>query len=138
MSRVEAKHHLWNLHRWYPSAFYGTIEELIIVEGIKKALWLIQMGWPHVVALNGKYMTQKQSDLLSRLKIQRRVILTDGDDAGRSAAREIARKLAGQGELSIPRYPEGITQPDDPRLRVEDMTAMLSQRGGLFEWNEAE
>jgi DNA primase len=83
-------------------------------------------------------MTQKQSDLLSRLKIQRRVILTDGDDAGRSAAREIARKLAGQGELSIPRYPEGITQPDDPRLRVEDMTAMLSQRGGLFEWNEAE
>ncbi|OZC02584.1 DNA primase [Rubricoccus marinus] len=65
-----------------------TQQEVIVVEGYADVVSLWQAGIQNVVAASGTALTPQQMDGLSRLDVQRVVLLFDADDAGRSAARK--------------------------------------------------
>ncbi len=65
-------------------------DPLVVVEGPWEVLRLHQIGVP-AVALLGTHASRDQVDLLAQ---RRCLLLLDGDDAGRAAARPLARVLA--------------------------------------------
>jgi DNA primase len=105
----------------------SCLPELIIVEGIKKALWLKQNGWFNVVALNGSVYSNAQHALLSRMGVEKLVLLLDDDKPGRTCTDLIASKFAGSTKLLVPKYPANKTQPDE--LQVFELINMLNQPG---------
>jgi len=108
---VPLKRCVWNLNRWYDRGFRGSIDELILVEGVKKALWLIQHGFQNTVSIFSSYMSDEQFSLLSRLSIKRVISLLDNDDAGKKGTKRVM-DLFGCCAVA-PDWPDGVTQPDD-------------------------
>jgi DNA primase len=119
-------HHLWNFDSIYPSLFFGRDENayLIIVEGYKACLWLLQSGYTNTVALMGSTLSDHQASLLHRLSV-RIVLFLDNDPPGRKATRSIGRKLVlEQPGVFIAQYPADTRQPDD--LTPAEVAAAIS------------
>ncbi len=109
-------HYLWNFDSVYPSLFFGNQENpyLIITEGFKACMWLIQAGFLNTVALMHSTMSERQRSLVSRLSVNI-VLFLDNDPAGREGTRRIARELRQQQPgVYVARYPVvDDCQPDD-------------------------
>lgn len=98
---------LWR-HHLLPSAF----NYIIVVEGFKAAMWLVQSGFPNVVATMGKTVTTIQEGLLGSLRVPV-VIMFDGDDAGRKGAQSLGINLYRSGvSVSYADLDDGHS-PDD-------------------------
>jgi len=80
---------------------------VVLVECPWGVLRLTQLGIP-AVALLGTHLSARQHQLLKRLP--RVVVLMDGDKAGKTAARDIHRRLPGTA--AVMNLPEGL-DPDD-------------------------
>lgn len=132
ITRVKLHQYVWGLDRLYVRGLYGTLEHLIVVEGVKKALWLKQLGWDATVSLNGSYLSDAQAELLGHMNVQTLVVLSDWDTAGRQCARRFVEVFGGLTNLLIPSYPEGKTQPD--KLVADEVTVMLSEQGRRIPW----
>jgi predicted nuclease with TOPRIM domain len=65
------------------------------------------------------------------MNIDRLIIMTDGDEVGRKAAKVISDKLAGRFSLAVPEYPVGGTQLDS--LSLDVLQPMLNTPGRMFE-----
>jgi len=130
---VKLSEHVWGLDRLYSAGFFGRLEELIIVEGVKKALWLIQHGWENTVCLYGSHFSDMQHALLSRLRVEKFVVMTDGDSPGRDCARHILDKM-GTRTVSVPEYPHPFTQPDE--LNVEEISGMVVMPARRIRWRQ--
>jgi DNA primase len=108
-------HYLWNFDQIYPRLFFGKgVQTLIIVEGFKACLWLLQNGYPNTVALMGSSMSERQSSLLHRLRVDV-VLFLDQDDAGRKGTKKIAQDVRKfQTGVRVAHYPYAEDcQPDD-------------------------
>jgi DNA primase len=81
---------------------------LILVEGFKARLWLLQHGYHSTVALLGSSMSEEQQHLIERIGGTVYVFL-DNDPAG-SKKFEIAARLDRSCEVRIPVY--DTLQPD--------------------------
>jgi DNA primase len=132
--RVPLHHYLWGMDRLYALGTFGCIDELILVEGIKKALWLKQLGWDSVVALNGSRLSPEQHSILSRLNVNKLTLLLDNDDAGRRCISDVCDLYAGYVDILIPKYPAGKTQPDS--LDGLELAEMLAEKGRRIVWTE--
>lgn len=100
---------LWREDKVLPQLRRGT--DIYVVEGFKAALWFVQSGFEHVVALMGSHMSEKQEQKLLGSG-QRIVLCLDNDDAGKKASLKISHKLSGCRRSIVP-LPDGIHQPDD-------------------------
>ena len=100
---------------------------LIIVEGFKACLWLVQHGWKNTVALMGASMTDEQALLLGSLSNDF-ILFLDNDDAGRRATKKIYYQLLDLGRVSVVLGPK--RQPDD--YTKEEIEELLSQRQSLL------
>jgi DNA primase len=127
--------HLWRGHLVYPRVFDHKRSQVIVVEGFKAALWMVQCGWLNTVAIMGSKMSQGQERIIKRLGAQT-FILFDNDDAGRRGSYYTSRKLA---DSTFPvyecSYPDGYdgAQPDD--LSVEELEVVLTsarRAGGKY------
>jgi len=112
---IKSRNFLWNAHAVYPVALHSQIAEsldLIIVEGFKACLWVIQHGWPNTVALMGSSMTKSQADVVKRLTDTVTLFL-DNDKAGRMATYRIGRWLSRSLDVTVcqPWHPF-FKQPD--------------------------
>jgi len=98
------------LYGWHHAAQH---HDLIVVEGAWEVLRLHQIGVP-AVALLGIHASAQQLRLLRPVRCR---ILLDGDDAGRSAAAALARRL-GAPVLALPpdRDPANLTDQQLIRL----------------------
>ena len=121
------KDHLWRADVVFPEIYHGKEEQLIIVEGYKACLWMVQHGWTNTVALMGASMTAMQERLIRRMGAQTWILL-DANDAGRRGTNKMCWKL---GNASFPvyrcSYPEDYddsVQPDD--LSDTEIEQMLS------------
>lgn len=108
--------HLWRGQHVYNKLYTGEDDQLIIVEGYKAAMWLVQHGWINTVAIMGARMSKAQERLISRMGTSTWVFL-DNNDAGLSGARDICKRLA-MGTFPVYRcyYPidcDESVQPDD-------------------------
>ena len=83
---------------------------MIVVEGFIDCMNVWQSGRPSVVALMGSSLSERQERLLVG-RFQKVTLLLDGDDAGRTAAGEIAARLIRRVHVRIVEPPDG-KQPD--------------------------
>lgn len=118
--------HIWNYDRVYPRLFFGkeADQTLIIVEGYKALIWLIQNGYWNTVALMGSSMSDEQYQLLRRLRVNF-VLFLDDDDAGIRGTEKIGRRMyKEQPGIHVAQYPQDAAmdqadggpsglQPDD-------------------------
>ena len=113
---VKNHDHLWNLHNVYPSAFYGDTDTLIIVEGYKACIWLLQQGLDNVVALQGSSITQAQCQLLGRLGVTI-IMFLDNDQAGKDGTYTAGYWIRKRGlrvlAVTYPEWCDETTQPDN-------------------------
>jgi DNA primase len=112
-------YHIWNYDRVYPRLFFTKEEDqaLIVVEGFKACLWLLQNGYWNTVALMGSSMSDRQFDLLQRLRVNI-ILFLDNDDAGVKGTIKAGRKLhmINPG-VRVAQYPDvDEAQPDDLSL----------------------
>ncbi len=119
--------HIWNYYRVYPRLFFGKEENqtLIIVEGYKACIWLLQNGHWNTVALMGSSLSDRQFELLYRLRVNF-VLFLDNDEAGWVGNEKIGKKLylANPG-VNIAQYPSDAedAQPDD--LSPSELTTAI-------------
>lgn len=107
---------LYNAHRALAARHRG----LVLVECPWAAMRLTQAGISSVVALLGTTLTQNQLDWIRQAPAV--VLLLDGDQAGRSAARKIARLLKPHTSIIIHNLlPD--QEPED--LSDQDLAATL-------------
>ncbi|NBS67297.1 toprim domain-containing protein [bacterium] len=84
---------------------------IIVVEGYKACLWLVQHGYPDTMALQGSRITENQRRLLFRMGGQILVML-DNDRAGAEGTQVMCQKLAGLSVVPV-LYPREYHQPSD-------------------------
>lgn len=129
--------YLWNFDQVYPHLFFNQDKEqyIIIVEGFKACLWLLQNGWSNTVALMGSVMSDHQRNLLHR--IQARVILfLDNDTAGRDGTNSIALQVQQfEPRVYIAQYPYAEDcQPDD--LSYAELVAAIQGAETYPQWRK--
>lgn len=119
-------HYLWNYDSVYPRLFFGREENphIIIVEGFKACLWLLQNGWLNTVALMGSSISERQCSLLQRLSVNV-ILFLDQDAAGRKGTKLIGQVLRKQQPgVRVAHYPYADDcQPDD--LTPAEVTASI-------------
>lgn len=129
--------YLWNFDQVYPRLFFGREKNpyLILVEGYKAALWVLQCGFLNTVALMGSSLSDRQASLLHRLQVNI-VLFLDNDQAGRRATRKIARKLrTTQQGVFIAQYPYADDcQPDG--LVPAEVTASIQGAQTYPQWEK--
>jgi DNA primase len=106
---------LFNLHR-------VTAQEVIVVEGFFDCMKVWQSLHPFVVALMGSSLSDEQEQLLLG-RFKRVTLMLDGDNAGREAAEEIAKRLVHRVHVRVVDLPEG-KQPD--QLSSDEINGLLS------------
>ena len=108
--------YVWNYERVYPRAFYGKeVQTIIITEGFKACMWLLQLGYGNTVALMGSKISPQQLWLLLRPEA-RYLLFLDNDQAGLEGTRSIGNKLYQRTTgVSIACYSSDANgcQPDD-------------------------
>lgn len=103
---------LWNAHRIYKEVFNRNDAAIVLVEGFKACMWLVQAGFTHTVALLGLLMSDQQKWILERLGATVYIML-DNDESGRAATRTIADKLSRSLPVRIAEYDKQKKQPSD-------------------------
>jgi len=125
--------HLWRMEKTYKALYEAEAGQLIIVEGYKAALWMVQHGWTQTVALMGARMSPQQERIIRSLGCEVFVLL-DNNKAGRSGSWKVCQSLAVSSfpvyRCSYPAYCDSGTQPDDLNEEELDKALCTAQRIG--------
>lgn len=134
---IKNHHHLWNLHNVYPLAFFGDLDTVIIVEGYKACIWLMQQGIENVVALQGSTLTQAQGELLGRLGVTV-ILFLDNNKAGKDGTFTTGWWLRRRGlqvlAVTYPEWCDERTQPDN--LEQPDILGVLDAAEDWHFWRD--
>lgn len=129
---------LWNMHNVYPSLFYTDLDTVILVEGYKACIWMIQNGFDNTVALMGSRMTYRQEALLTKFTGSIFIFL-DKNKAGIQGTLDTGIRLIQKGQrVWVVRYPqdsEDGTQPDN--LDQNEIQQALDTAYTFNDWREA-
>ena len=93
-------------------------EPVILVEGFKAALWLVQFGYNNVMALMGTHITDSHINTLERLG-KTVILCLDGDRPGVISTIKNSYKLNATMKVLTCQYKGGATQPDDLKTKEE-------------------
>jgi DNA primase len=116
--RCENHDYLWNFHDVYARLLMSPDKDtsVILVEGFKACMWVLQCGYPNTVALMGTYLSDRQRQMLERLQITVYLFL-DNDEAGARATGRICSllKQSMNWGIRVVPYPQEHwrTQPDN-------------------------
>jgi DNA primase len=105
---------LWNADQAIPLVLNSELP-LIIVEGFKACLWLIQCGFPNTVALLTARMSMTQGDIIKTVGNDL-ILFLDNNQAGREGTRRVADELLETNlNTRVAAYPPyaWAEQPDD-------------------------
>jgi len=104
--------YLWNAHSWYKQVVPRRSPDsaVVLVEGYKACMRLVQHGFGNAAALQGSSMSPYQQQVLERLGATVYLML-DNDPAGHEATRTIAPILNSSLDVKIVRYQ--AQQPSD-------------------------
>lgn len=121
--------YIWNFDQVYPRLFFGKEENqtLIIAEGYKAALWLLQNGYWNTVALMGSSMSDRQFSVLHRLSV-RYLLFLDNDNAGAIGTFKIGKRLfTTTPEVFVARYPEDADDAQPDNLTAGELSVAINQ-----------
>lgn len=132
---IKNHHYIWNAHNVYPMVFSGDLGCVIVVEGYKACLWLLQHDIENVVAIQGSRLAWSQQRILSRLDATV-ILLLDNNKAGREGSFNIGKRLIRSGlpvlVCSYPQWCDQNVQPDD--LEHEEIITMLDTARTFHDW----
>jgi len=130
---LKKSRYLWNGHVAIPLVLDAPEDEpLILVEGYKAGLWLVQCGYVMTVALMGSSMSKIQANIL-RMVGNPIVIFLDNNQAGIEGTKRIASNLAKTNpEVHVVEYPDWA----DPSIQPDDLSCRAVHRviGGAERW----
>ncbi len=129
--RTEKSIVLWNFHRVYPNAFFKKKSSIILVEGFKACLWLVQNGYPDTVALLGLHLSPEQHLMLEHMGSTVYVML-DNNFWGKRGAARVASTLSRSLDVRVVEYPEEKPQPSD--LTPEEIRTSIENAKDYFVW----
>lgn len=132
--KIDSREYLWNAHRVYPALVRSKSakqEPIIVVEGYKACVWMIQHGFRNTVAVMGSSMTKTQADLLRRLSSEI-VLFLDNDTAGRKATGRLGKWLAKSLDVSVCSLGSFHEQPDD--LNLNGLAKVVAHRRRFQQW----
>lgn len=122
---------LWNAHKVRSADLHGEpINVLIVVEGYKAGLWMIQSGFRHTVALMGTSMSLTQEDMIVRM-CNHVCLFLDGDDSGMRGTAKAGLRLSRSVRVSVCR-PDYRKQPDD--YQKGDLSTIMARGEGFHIW----
>jgi DNA primase len=133
--KYDIKNHnfLWNGHNVYQAAFDGDIDTVVVVEGYKACIWLIQNDIENVVALQGSKMSQPQERILHRMGASV-ILFLDNNKAGREGTFDTGRRLRKLGIrvlcVDYPADAEEAAQPDNL-----DQPALIGVLDAALDWH---
>lgn len=134
---IKNHHFLWNMHNVYPVAFFEDLDTVIIVEGYKACIWLLQHDIDNVVALQGSRMTQAQESVLSRLGVTV-ILFLDNNQAGKEGTFDTGRRLRKRGlkvlAVDYPEWCDENAQPDN--LDQPDILGVLDAAEDWHFWRQ--
>jgi DNA primase len=109
---------LWNFHRIWQQllSMSDPSATLIIVEGFKACLWMLQHGYWATVALMGSYISDRQQKMIHRFG-GTILLMLDNDETGRRSTGKVGDLLwePCRGKIRVANYPltDDVSQPDD-------------------------
>jgi DNA primase len=122
---------IWNLHavlaRW--SFIAHKDRYLIVTEGYKATMRVVQAGLPNTGALMGSSVTHQQKRLLSRLGCPI-YLMFDNDIPGREGQASVGRKLCNSSLLRVMSY--DAQQPSD--LSLQEIQEAFNQATPFAQW----
>lgn len=125
---IRKSDHLWNAHRVYKEAMTSN-RTIVVVEGFKACLWMIQNGFDNTVALMGSSASKNQLDILTRMGGNRIVLFLDNDTAGIEGTKKLYQSLSfSVTNVFIAAYPEWAAEPDDMRVRALNSAVKNARR----------
>jgi len=110
--RTDKRIVLWNADRVYPIAFFQSNAKVVVVEGFKACLRLLQHGFPNTVALLGTHLSFEQQWVLERIGGEVYLML-DNNEWGQRGTARVGAKLAASLTVKVVEYPEEKQQPSD-------------------------
>jgi DNA primase len=130
---IKSHNFLWNGHNVYPLAFFDKLDTVVVVEGYKACIWLIQHDIDNVVALQGSRMSGAQERIFSRLNCTI-ILFLDNNKAGKEGMLDAGRRLRRRG-LSVlcvtyPDWADDHTQPDNL-----DQASLLGVLDAATDWH---
>jgi len=137
-SSTDIRDHLWRGDKVFNRLYHGKAPPdeiyLIVVEGYKAALWVVQCGWVNAVALMGASMSSSQERLIRMMGVPTWVLL-DNNEAGRKGTARIGERL---GDSTFPvyccnylPYHKETVQPDDcTAIEIDEMLRRAQRAGG--------
>lgn len=118
--QIEKSNYIWNFDSVYKKALKENIDYVIITEGFKACLWLLQHGYT-AVALMTKSLSNIQFELLQRIPTKYMLML-DNDLAGIKGTENAIYKMFRACNLYKINYNKN--QPDD--LNSEDLRKAIA------------
>tara|TARA_B100000131_G_scaffold304424_1_gene329427 strand:- start:164 stop:1141 length:978 start_codon:yes stop_codon:yes gene_type:complete len=110
---------LWGLDKFYQTRMNTKTDlPVILCEGFKAALWVIQQGYPHTAAILGTHLTDTQRALIQRVT-NTLILFLDNDQAGKKATEKIIKSLEGV-DVRIANYrtTEEVSPDDLNKIQV--------------------
>jgi len=126
---VEKKKLLWNAHRVFPVAFNQDNPLIVLVEGFKACIWVLQSGISNTVALLGSFLTPHQQWILEQLG-GTVCLMLDNNPAGIKGTFWAGRRLSKSLNVTVADYYK--EQPD--YLRPEDVIASIKNANQYHKW----
>lgn len=115
---INVGRYLWNAHRAVRSAMLSHDSEtpMIIVEGYKACLWVVQSGFHWCVAVMGSRVRALQLDILAKIG-NPIIIFLDNNEAGRKGTDFVAKAIRKFNNrvwrVNYPHWADHSIQPDD-------------------------
>lgn len=132
---LKSHRYLWNAHRVH-QLIETSQEPLIVVEGYKGCIWLLQHGFWNTVATMGSSMSQEQYDLICRMSGSGVVLFYDNDPSGIRGMKRIGKWLSKSvANVMIWDLPPWAEQPDD--LNCLGLSDTFTNRKRFEKWMRA-
>jgi DNA primase len=123
---------LWNAHNVYPEIFFNQQPEVVLVEGFKACMWVVQAGVKNTVALIGSFLTYEHQWILERMGATVYVFL-DNNPAGWKGRDYIGKTLSKSLDVRIVEYPDDREQPD--ALGQDEVLQSLREAQNFHLWS---
>ena len=134
--RFDRSRHLWNMDRVYPGLYKSKIKsQLVVVEGFKACLWLVQSGFHNTVALMGSGLSRVQAAIIHRLGTPV-ILFLDNDETGHRKTSTVGDRLYGPiSDLRAVVYPHRGRSPAQPDwFDSEELGWLLEEAEPFRRW----
>lgn len=126
---TKRSHLLWNFHEVFPRVSQRFNQSVVLVEGFKGCMWLVQAGISNTVSAIGSYLSEEQQWMIEKLG-STVYIMFDNDMAGQKGLKVSGKKLSAGLRVKVVTYEK--KQPTD--LTPQEIYSALDNAIDYYAW----